>query len=118
MKSIRTFLLTATAGILLCGCSTTATFNLPPDTQIRLGGREAVYGAGTIETRPYFWTSSAGVPFQLIKAGHVVESGKVKSHFRVVSIFWPPYGLIYWPMGFGQSCYDLNRAPPYKCAGE
>ncbi|HSQ41293.1 MAG TPA: hypothetical protein VLM37_03325 [Fibrobacteraceae bacterium] len=62
-------------------------------------------------TRPYFWTAAGGIPYRLEKNGEVIQEGKVPAHFRVVSIFWPPYALIYWPMGFGgDRNYDLTTA--------
>ncbi len=44
-----------------------------------------------------------------------MQQGKLRARFRVASIFWPPFAIIYWPMGFGQRCYDLTAAQPQQC---
>jgi hypothetical protein len=32
----------------------------------------------------------------------------LRTKFRTVSIFWPPFAAIYWPMGFNPNVtYDL-----------
>jgi hypothetical protein len=89
-----------TAGIL-AGCTTTANIRVPENTQLYLEGRPVEVAAdGTVTTRPYFWTSAPGIHYQLEKDGKVVQRGRLQSQFRPVSIFWPPYGLVYWPFGF------------------
>jgi len=38
----------------------------------------------------------------------MIKDGKLCSKFRVVSIFWPPFALIYWPLGYHSDItYDL-----------
>ena len=50
----------------------------------------------------------AGIPYSLQKDGKVVKEGKLRTKFRTVSIFWPPFAAIYWPMGFNPDItYDL-----------
>lgn len=103
------------AAVLLAGCSTTAEFRLPTGAQVRLDNREQTYSAGTVKTRPYFWNSAGGIPYRVEKDQKVVQEGRLPARFRPVSIFWPPYALIYWPMGFAGKCYDLNSGKPDRC---
>lgn len=103
------------AAVLLAGCSTTAEFRLPKDTQLRFDNRAQTYPAGLVETRPYFWNSAGGVPYRLEKDQKVVQQGRLPARFRPVSIFWPPYALIYWPMGFASKCYDLTSGAADLC---
>lgn len=70
--------------------------------------------SGTWTTRPFFWTASAGVPYRVEKDGKVVDEGKLSARFRAASIFWPPFALIYWPMGFRFDRYDLKNPDPKK----
>ena len=68
---------------------------------------------GAVVTQPFFWTAAGvpptgGVEYPLLKGDEVVQSGRLRAKFRVVSIFWPPFALIYWPMGLTPSLtYDL-----------
>ncbi len=97
----------STAIVLLCaaltfGCTTTGYFELPPGSEIEIYERPAVTpdSSGMIEMKPFFWTAAGGVPYKLKKNGEVVKEGRLPARFRVVSIFWPPLALIYWPIGF------------------
>jgi hypothetical protein len=101
--------------LALAACTTTAQFQLPPQTSVRFDNRPQLYPAGAVETRPYFWNSTSGIRYQLEQDGKVVGEGRVQAKFRPASIFWPPYALIYWPMGFAQSCYDLTGDKPAPC---
>jgi hypothetical protein len=121
MKKLRDLATVVGLAVALSGCVTTTTFRLPPDTQVRLDSREVSFPAGPVRTSPYFWNSSGGIRFTVEKEGKLVEEGKLAAQFRPASIFWPPplfTGLIYWPVGFAQRCYDLNQAPPYPCGQE
>lgn len=91
------------------GCSVRTHLVLPEDTQISIHGRAATSG-GTVVMKPFFWSEAGGIDYNLIKDGNVVKSGKLRSRFRPVSIFWPPFGIIYWPMGFSSRCYDLTMS--------
>ena len=63
---------------------------------------------GTVTTKPFFWTAAGGVEYRLLKDGKVLKQGRLRPKFRVVSIFWPPVALIYWPMGLNPAItYDL-----------
>ncbi|MGZ5602355.1 MAG: hypothetical protein ACXWFX_17320, partial [Methylobacter sp.] len=68
---------------------------------------------GKVTTKPFFWTAAGippegGIPYRLEKGGKVVKEGKLRTKFRTVSIFWPPFAAIYWPMGFNPDItYDL-----------
>lgn len=93
------------------GCSTTGTFKVPPDTTLKVTNRTATIAEdGTWQTSPFFWAETGGAKYQLMdKSGNVIRSGKLKTHFRPVSIFWPPAAIIYWPMGFQPGVFDLTR---------
>lgn len=90
------------AALAVGGCTTTGHFKLPPGTQIEIYQRPAMTpdSSGQIEMKPFFWTAAGGIPYKLMKNGQVVKSGRLRARFRVVSIFWPPLALIYWPIGF------------------
>lgn len=109
-------LLLAVISVYGLGCSTTATFKLPPGSQLFVTDRAVTSGADdkaaqlvNWETSPFFWSSAGGAKYRLFdKNGNLIRSGKINTHFRVVSIFWPPFALIYWPMGL-KGTYDMTR---------
>jgi hypothetical protein len=110
------FLLLALA---ITGCSTKAFFKLPEQSTISINERPTQYSQGLVKTRPFFWNRTAGVPYKLTSAtGETLSEGKLRTRFRVVSIFWPPYSIIYWPMGFGQRCFDMSSQQPALCSRE
>ena len=93
------------------GCSTTGQFKIPPNTTLRVTNRTAAPDAtGKWKTSPFFWNETSGARYTLVDGnGTVLRSGKLKTHFRVVSIFWPPAAIIYWPMGFASGEFDLTK---------
>ena len=107
--TIKKLLIVASFAAAFSGCATTGHFTVPVGAQLELDGRPVTVGPdGKVETSPFFWNASGGVPYKMTVNGKVYE-GKVKSQFRVVSIFWPPAAIIYWPMGMrtNDSSYDL-----------
>jgi hypothetical protein len=104
-------LLAASAAAVIAGCTTTAHFKVPENTTLYLEERPAEIAAdGTVTTRPYFWTSAPGIHYRIEKEGATVQRGRIPSQFRPVSIFWPPYALVYWPFGFlDDTTYDLIK---------
>ncbi len=104
-------------GILcfLSACSTHGKFRIPEGTELSIYKRPpvSVPADGVVTVNPFFWTAAGippggGVPYSLYKNGQVVKEGKLRAKFRVVSIFWPPFALIYWPMGLNPDItYDL-----------
>ena len=94
---------------LLAACSTTGHFVTPPDTQLVVMGRALdVPADGIVTTKPFSWGAAGGIPYRLEKDGKTIQAGKLRTKFRVASIFWPPLGAIYWPMGFNPTItYDL-----------
>ncbi len=92
-------------------CSTVGRFKLPPNTRLQVTDRMVVPNEkGEWETSPFFWSKASGADFRLFDAdGKVIRIGKLKMRFRVASIFWPPGGIIYWPMGFAKELYDLTK---------
>jgi len=93
------------------GCSTMGNFKIPEDTTLKVTDRMVTPdAAGEWSTSPFFWSSTGGAHYQLYdKSGKLIRSGKLKTNFRIVSIFWPPFALIYWPMGLSHDGYDLTR---------
>jgi hypothetical protein len=101
--------------LLLTGCHTTASFMLPPNTGIVIDGVRVADAdrdeAGNIrlDRRPFFWDSIVGIKYELIQDDKVIKKDKLPSAFRVVSVFFPPYAILYWPVGFRFNCYDLTN---------
>ena len=102
--------------MMITGCTTTGTFKVPPGADLYIYKRPdpvTIQADGKVTTKPYFWTAAGmppggGVPYRLEKGGKVLKEGRLRAKFRVVSIFWPPFALIYWPMGLNPNItYDL-----------
>jgi hypothetical protein len=102
--------------ILVTGCTTTGTFKIPPASELYIYKRPqavTIKADGKVTTKPFFWTAAGippegGIPYRLEQNGKVLKEGRLRAKFRVVSIFWPPAALIYWPMGFNPNItYDL-----------
>ncbi len=112
MKKIFVVFLLSSA-MMLASCSTAAYFKTPEGTKLVLDHREVTPDDdGFVKTRPFFWNNIAGIRYELMKDGQAVKEGKLKARFRVASIFWPPYAIIYWPVGFGKIDYDLTEEKP------
>jgi hypothetical protein len=89
---------------------------IPQGTDLEVYQRPVTVSAdGQVTTRPFFWTAAGippggGVEYRLLRNGTTVKEGRLRAKFRVVSIFWPPFALIYWPMGLNPAItYDLVR---------
>jgi hypothetical protein len=104
------------SSLIISGCSTSGRFKVPDDTELYIYNRTTpveIGANGDVTTMPFFWNvvgspPNYGIPYRLEKDGRTVKEGKLQAGFRVVSIFWPPYALIYWPMGFNPDItYDL-----------
>jgi hypothetical protein len=113
---IRVLILIVLLSVALPACSTRGTFVIPEGTQLEVYQRPVTPGPdGVVVTKPFFWTAAGmppagGVEYRLLKGNKVVKSGRLRSKFRVVSIFWPPMALIYWPMGLNPNLtYDLVK---------
>ncbi|HEY1029006.1 MAG TPA: hypothetical protein VGE28_15450 [Pseudomonas sp.] len=105
-----------TAALIVSGCSTATWVKLPDDSTLIVNERQTLHRQGLVKTRPFSWGAAGGVPYRLEdRQSHVIQSGRLKTRFRVASIFWPPVGIAYWPMGFGQRCYDLTGQEPQTC---
>lgn len=93
------------------GCSTMGQFKIPAGTTLKVTDRDVSINKGDEgwSTSPFFWSETSGAPYRLYdSSGKLIRSGKLKTHFRVVSIFWPPFALIYWPMGLHDGEFDLT----------
>jgi hypothetical protein len=102
--------------IMIAGCTTTGTFKVPEGSKLYIYKRPEpvdIKSDGKVTTTPFFWTAAGmppggGIPYSLEKDGKTIKDGRLRANFRVVSIFWPPFALIYWPMGFNPHItYDL-----------
>jgi hypothetical protein len=102
--------------LLVAGCSTTGNFKVPEGSQLYVHNRPEpvdILNDGTVTTTPFFWTAlgvppHSGIRYSLEKDGQVLQEGRLRTNFRPVSIFWPPFALIYWPVGFNPNItYDL-----------
>ena len=111
-------LLMGVGSLLIVGCTTTGTFRVPPDTQLYVYERaqpETISSSGTVTSKPFFWTAAGvppggGIPYRLEKNGKTVKEGKLRANVRVVSFFWPPLAVIYWPIGYNPNItYDLVK---------
>ncbi len=113
----RTYLFNAVLILLMiCGCSTTGHFNVPPNSTLYIYERPepvTIEEDGAVTTAPFFWTAAGfppdgGIPYRLEQDGQTIKQGRLRAKFRIVSIFWPPFSLIYWPMGMNPDItYDL-----------
>ena len=106
----------AVATIVLSGCSTTGRFVIPEGTELEVYRRPVqVASDGSVVTKPFFWTAAGmppngGIEYRLLKNGKPIQEGHLRAKFRVVSIFWPPWAIIYWPMGLNSAItYDLIK---------
>ena len=113
---IRKVLLTVVLLMMITGCTTTGTFKVPQGSELYIYKRPQpvdIQADGKVTTKPFFWTAAGippggGIPYSLEKGGKVLKEGRLRAKFRTVSIFWPPFALIYWPMGLNPDItYDL-----------
>lgn len=98
---------------VLVSCSTTTSFVVPKDTELYVYDQKiSESNYSNYNRRPLTWGTAGGVKYRLVKDGKTVEEGTLKTKFRVVSIFWPPVALAYWPMGFASANYDFTKENP------
>lgn len=103
--------------LVMQGCSTGTYVMVPKDTKLVLPSKgDQTYDSGFVKTRPFSWGQAGGISYQLKKDDAEVASGKLSSKFRAASIFWPPVGIAYWPIGFRWRCYDLRGQVPAECS--
>jgi len=102
--------------MIITGCSTTGHFKVPDGSQLYVYNRPepvTIAANGEVTTKPFFWSAagippSGGIPYRLEKDSKVLKQGRLRAKFRVVSLFWPPFASIYWPMGMNPDItYDL-----------
>ncbi len=111
----------AVAAALACsaGChaSTQAKFVIPSSAQLAVNGQPVTVGAdGTATMSAFGW---GGASYTLTRNGKTVREGKLDTKFRPISIFWPPFGLAYVPMGLDDAkTYDLTRSDASRTSGK
>ena len=102
--------------LVTVGCTTSAQFVVPEDTELYIYNRPdpvKMTAGGKVSTRPYGWNAMGiaperGIPYRLEKNGEIIKEGNLRAVFRPASIFWPPYAVIYWPVGLNPNItYDL-----------
>ena len=102
--------------LVMVGCTTTGHFKVPEGSSLYINERSQpvdIKAGGEVTTTPFTWQVSGipperGIPYRLEKGGKTLKEGKLRTKFRVVSIFWPPLADLYWPMGFNPDItYDL-----------
>lgn len=89
----------ALISLTIGGCSTTGNFNIPENSELYIYDRPEpveVQENGDVTTKPFFWTAagippSSGIPYRLEQNGQVIKQGRLRTKFRVVSAFWPPF---------------------------
>lgn len=111
MKTRFLLMLLAPLTFLAIGCSTTGQFRIPANQKLVVTDRTVTTDAeGKWKTSPFFWDQTGGATYMLYdQNGQVVRRGKVKTKFRIASIFWPPAAIIYWPMGLvKENVYDFT----------
>jgi hypothetical protein len=107
--------------VMFIGCNTSMKLKLPPDTELLVRGERVSLaskdkdGFSEYTTRPFFWTSLDGIEYNIMQGDKVLKQGKLPARFRVISIFFPPYGFIYWPLGFDLACSDLTKDIIEEC---
>lgn len=109
MKRLLSVVLILVAASSGTACTTTGHFIAPAGSELVIRGRHVmVPPTGKVTTLPYSWGAAGGLQYQLVVNGQVTQTGKLRAKFRPVSIFWPPFAILYWPMGFNpRITYDL-----------
>jgi len=115
MNRMFLFAVLSSAVLFLSACHTRGTFRVPEGTQLSIYRRPAITvpADGVVKVKPFFWTAAGippggGIPYSLQRNGRVIKEGRLRAKFRVASVFWPPFALIYWPMGMNPDItYDL-----------
>ena len=87
MPSIKSAAMLA-AALIVSGCSTATWVKLPKDSALVVNERPVLHNQGLVKTRPFSWGAAGGVPYRLEdKQSHVIQNGRLKTRFRVASIF-------------------------------
>jgi hypothetical protein len=111
MKTVFGMLGIVFVAVLLTGCTTAGKFKTPEGAKLYIDRNPMpveISADGTVTRSPFFWNDVSGIDYRLEKDGTIIQEGKLPSDFRIVSIFWPPCAIYYWPMGFESYTYDLT----------
>ncbi len=105
--------------IFIISCSTTGKFKVPEGATLYVENQRLTPDqVNEYKRNPFFWDVAKGIPYRLEKDNKIIDQGKIKSQFRVVSIFWPPAAIIYWPLGFNKEGYDFTNKGDSKVRPE
>ena len=109
MKPIIKLIQLSICALIISACSTTGYVVIPEGSDLYINKRPAsVQKDGKVTTKPYFWDSVEGVPYRIEKNNETIKEGTLDTKFRATSIFWPPYAIIYRPLGLDSKLtYDL-----------
>lgn len=103
--------------VILSACSTSTYVKLPEGAVLKIErGQELPHEEGKIDRTPLSWSSAGGIPYRIEKDGAVIRKGKMRAKFRPASIFWPPFAILYWPIGFRLACNDLTGDVAAECS--
>jgi hypothetical protein len=100
--------------VFFAGCTTSASFMLPPNTALMINDERFIFesidkdGYPKYERTPFFWTPIIGIEYGLLQVEKEVKKDRLPSECRLASVFWPPYTLIYWSVGFHLEYYILT----------
>jgi len=96
---------------IISSCSTTTSFRIPRKSKLFIENQQISKEELNNYTRnPFFWNVASGIPYRIERKGKVIDEGKIKSQFRVASVFWPPFAIIYWPLGFSKKEFNFKRS--------
>lgn len=102
---------------IVTGCSTSTYVALPEGGVLKImRGEQQPYREGKVERTPLSWSSAGGIPYKIEKDGQTIREGKMRAKFRPASIFWPPFAILYWPIGFRLACNDLTGDVAAECS--
>jgi hypothetical protein len=116
---MKTIIAAIFSSLILFGCSTSTYVKLPEGSTLKIQrGQELPYREGKLSRTPLSWSSAGGIPYIIEKDGTMIKEGKMRAKFRPASIFWPPFAILYWPIGFRSACNDLTGDRPIECSPE
>ena len=99
------------AAALATGCAVTtkAAFRVPKGAVLKVNDKPVTLADdGTAELKAFGWGASKGVSYTVTRGEKVVMEGELETAFRAMSIFWPPFAVLYAPYELAKTKYDLT----------